>query len=87
MRLDNKMIEFYTRNQDGKVETFDSAEEAIKSFISYDGYRLSIDVDGKSIHIYRDALPVIKDGIDMFYKNQTNKEYEAKILVMGNYNE
>lgn len=52
---------YSTRDQNGQIVYFETIEEAIKSFVSYDGYRLSIVTDEFSLYIFRDELPELTD--------------------------
>lgn len=76
-------VVFHTRNQDSQVEEFMNLEEALESFLGYDGYRLSIDTDKYSVHIYRDELPMVKrDDNGVFINSFGNDSiYESRILV------
>lgn len=56
-----KETPYSTRNQDGQIKYFDSIEEALSDFIGDTGYRLSIEIPGNNVHIYRDELPEIED--------------------------
>lgn len=75
---------YSTRNQNGVVTFFNTAEEAFADFMGYDGYRLDIEINGANIHIYRDELPVAKNSQpgSLAYMNPSKYvEYESKIVV------
>ena len=76
---------YSTRDQFGTINYFGTFEQALESFLSYDGYRLSIHLADKSVHLYRDELPELnksKPG-SIGYENPTGMiEYTAKVLVM-----
>lgn len=75
---------YSTRNQFGLVSYFKTIEEALIDFLEYEGYRLSICFEDKSVHFYRDELPELgkaKPG-SMAYENPTKMiEYAAKVMV------
>lgn len=78
---------YSTRDQNGQIVYFDTIEEAIKNFVSYDGYRLSIKIENSYIYIYRDELPVIPKEIPgemSWFNPSARNEYEAKIIVERN---
>ena len=70
------MVAFYTRNVYGQVAEHNSIEEAIKNFVAYEGYRLSIATDELDLHIHRDELPLIPMSEQI---QATYKTYEAKV--------
>jgi hypothetical protein len=75
---------YSTRNQNGVITFFDTADEAIADFIGYEGYRLSIKIEGATIHIHRDELPVIPNAQpgSLAYANPSARNsYEAKVIV------
>ena len=75
---------YSTRDQNGVITFFDTADKAIANFISYEGYRLSIKIEAATIHMYRDELPVISNAKQgsLAYSNPSARiEYEAKIIV------
>jgi hypothetical protein len=78
---------YSTRNQNGITTFFDTAEEAIKDFIGYEGYRLSIKLDSSIIYIHRDELPTIPKAEpgSLAYDNPSARNtYEAKVIVERN---
>ena len=75
---------YSTRKQNGVITFFDTAEEAIKDFIGYEGYRLSIKLDSSTICIHRDELPNIPKAEpgSLAYDNPSARNtYEAKVIV------
>lgn len=70
------MVAIYTRNVHGIISEYEDLEEALKDFVSYEGYRLSFTTDELSIHFHRDELPLIPMNEEM---ESTYRTYEAKI--------
>jgi hypothetical protein len=75
---------YATRNQNGVVTFFDTVEEAMADFIGYEGYRLDIEVNGATVYIYRDELPVMSKAEpgSLAYDNPSKRvRYEAIVVV------
>jgi hypothetical protein len=75
---------YSTRNQNGVITFFNTAEEAFSDFIKYDGYRVSIEVEGAVIYIHRDELPLIptaKPGSLAYANPSARNIYEAKVII------
>jgi hypothetical protein len=76
---------YSTRDQFGMINYFETFEKALESFLSYEGYRLSIIFEDKSVHFYRDELPELNKAKlgSIGYSNPEKRiEYTAKISVM-----
>jgi len=75
---------YSTRNQDGEIKYFQTIEEALEDFASYLGYRLSVIINGMSIHIHREELPDLpnaKPG-SLAWENPTFvKRYQALLTI------
>jgi hypothetical protein len=71
-------MEISCRNTDGVVYYFDSLEDALNNFISYDGYRLSLVSRDISFHVYREELPSIPKNFDF---DRQSKQYDSKVIV------
>lgn len=75
---------FYgTRSQDGIVTEYDSLEDAIKAFASYEGYRLTLHLDDIELNIHRDELPLINKTSMAFADSKTvnYNSYDAKVTI------
>ena len=76
--------DYSVRDQNGMITFFDTADQAVANFIGYEGYRLSIKVEGATVYFYRDELPIIpncKPGSLADANPSARNEYEAKIIV------
>ena len=75
---------YSTRNQNGVITFFDTADEAIADFIGYEGYRLSIKIEGATIYIHRDELPNVPKAQpgSLAYDNPSARNtYDAYVVV------
>lgn len=80
-----KSTNYYTRDQNGIVTFFDTIEEAIANFISYEGYRLSIETDEAITTIRREELPMIPEyekGSLTDMDISRRKQYESIVEVV-----
>jgi len=75
------MTEFYTRNQYGQIEEHDSIEQAVKEFLSYDGYRLDIAIEDTILFISRDELPNIEKSFVAESSTNYRLKYDARIDI------
>lgn len=73
--------EYYTRDCNGQITEFDCIEDAIKSFLSYDGYRLDIMTPDVKMFIRRNDLPNA-DGASVFESIKFHGlQYDARISI------
>jgi len=75
---------YSTRNQYGEIKYFQTIEEALEDFASYLGYRLSIFINGMSIHINREELPDLPSAKygSLAWENPTFvKRYQALLTI------
>lgn len=78
---------YHTRNQNGIVKYYDNIDEAMKDFLSYEGYRLGIDMGDNVIYIFREELPEMPKGEpgSLSYSDPTRRiVYNSKITVLKN---
>lgn len=75
---------YCTRDQNGVIVYHKTIEDAVANFMSYDGYRLSIETDNFSLFIHRDELPIIpnaKPGSIAFDGPIGIISYDAKVQM------
>lgn len=76
----NGNVSIYCRDVNGQTIDFDDLEEALRNFMSYEGYRISFQVNDFAVHVHREPLPKL-------YPEKPNSDdimlrhYEAKILT------
>jgi hypothetical protein len=86
----NPPSNYYTRNQDGAVFYFETFEQALEDFLSYNGYRLSVETEFGSFHLHRDELPITPNNDPNslgYYNPEFSKRYEALVNFHPNNNQ
>lgn len=73
--------QFYTRDQNGQISEFNCIEDALESFLSYDGYRLDILTKDVGIFIRRDELPNADDPKAFDAIKTRGLQYDARIFI------
>jgi hypothetical protein len=85
----NSPTNYYTRNQDGQIFYFQTFEQALADFLSYNGYRISVETEFGSFHLHRDELPIIPNaepGSLAYHNPELSKRYQALVLFQPNTN-